>query len=113
MSMVKRQISEITVLQLHGKLTVEGGAQELRDAVRELVPEGHIRVLLHLGGVTYMDSTGVDSLVSSYTTLVRAGGQMKLTNLTRRVRQLLEMTRLLTVFEAYEDQEEALKTFGH
>jgi anti-sigma B factor antagonist len=83
----------------------------LRDSIRSLADQGKKKVLLNLGGVKYIDSSGIGELIANYTTLKRGGGQLKLLNLTDRVQNLLVITKLLTVFDAYEDEAEALKSF--
>jgi anti-sigma B factor antagonist len=87
------------------------GAIALRNATRRLVDEGKKKILLNLGGVNYMDSSGIGELIANYTTVTRQGGEVKLLNLTDKIQNLLVITKLLTVFDAYETEAEALNSF--
>jgi anti-sigma B factor antagonist len=107
----ERQAGDITILDMNGAVRIGEGSVALRDAVRRLVNDGKKKVLLNLGGVNYMDSTGVGELIANYTTLSREGGQLKLLNLTDRIQNLLVITKLLTVFDAYDNEGEALSSF--
>ncbi|HKZ79277.1 MAG TPA: STAS domain-containing protein [Pyrinomonadaceae bacterium] len=107
----ERQAGDVTILDMNGAIRIGEGAIALRDAVRGLVSNGKKKVLLNLGGVNYMDSSGVGELIANYTTLSREGGQLKLLNLTDRIQNLLVITKLLTVFDAYESESEALTSF--
>jgi anti-sigma B factor antagonist len=107
-----RTAENITVVKIHGKLTIDQGAAELRAGLRQLVREGQDRILLNLGGVGYMDSVGIDSLVASYTTVAKSGGQLKFCCLTDRTRQLLDITKLLGVFDTFEGERQALASFS-
>ena len=107
----ERQAGDVTILDLEGKITIGEGNVTLRGAVRRLVEEGKKKLLLNLGGVSYMDSSGIGELVSSHTTISREQGQLKLLNLAAKIRDLLAITKLLTVFDVYEDEAEALNSF--
>ena len=107
----ERQAGDVTILDLSGEVRIGEGAVSLRDSIRNLSDQGKKKVLLNLAGVKYMDSTGVGELIANYTTVSRQGGQLKLLNLTDRIQNLLVITKLLTVFDAYDDEAEALKTF--
>src|SRR5919206_546088 len=107
----ERQAGDVTILDLEGKITIGEGNVALRSAVRRLVQEGKKKVLLNLSGVSYMDSSGIGELVSSYTTISREQGQLKLLGLTAKIRDLLAITKLLTVFDYYEDEPSALNSF--
>ena len=107
----ERQAGDVTILDMNGAIRIGEGAIALRDAVRGLVSNGKKKVLLNLGGVNYMDSSGVGELIANYTTLSREGGQLKLLNLTDRIQNLLVITKLLTVFDAYDSEAEALTSF--
>ena len=107
----ERQAGDVTVLDLEGKVTIGEGNVTLRSAVRRLVEAGKKKVLLNLSGVSYMDSSGIGELVSSHTTITREQGQLKLLGLTAKIRDLLAITKLLTVFDAYENESEALNSF--
>ncbi len=107
----ERQAGDVTILDLSGSIRIGEGAVALRDAVRKLAGEGKKNVLLNLGGVNYMDSSGVGELIANYTTLSRDGGHLKLLNLTDKIQNLLVITKLLTVFDAYDNEAEALGSF--
>ena len=106
-----RQAGDVTILDLSGEVRIGEGSVALRDAIRKLVEEDKQKILLNLGGVKYLDSTGIGELIANYTTVSRKGGQLKLLNLTDRVQNLLVITKLLTVFDAYENEAEALNSF--
>jgi len=107
----ERQGGDITVLDMDGRITIGEGSVALRSAIRRLIEEGKTKILLNLAGVGYIDSSGIGELVSSYTALDREGGQLKLLNLTEKLRDLLAITKLLTVFDVYESESEALNSF--
>ena len=88
------------------------GSIALRDAIRNLASAGKKKLLLNLAGVSYIDSSGIGELIANYTTVSRQGGQLKLLKLTDRVQNLLVITKLLTVFDTYDDEAEALKSFN-
>ena len=108
----ERQAGDVTVLDMSGKITIGEGSVALRTAIRRLLEEGKKRILLNLAGVSYIDSSGIGELVSSYTAIGKEeGGQLKLLNLTQKLRDLLTITKLLTVFDVYESEAEALNSF--
>ena len=107
----ERQAGDVTILDLSGEVRIGEGSVSLRDSIRQLADQGKKKVLLNLAGVKYMDSSGVGELIANYTTISRQGGQLKLLNLTDRIQNLLVITKLLTVFDAYENEAEALKSF--
>jgi len=107
----ERQAGDVTILDLSGEVRIGEGSVALRDSIRNLADQGKKKVLLNLAGVKYMDSTGVGELIANYTTITRNGGQLKLLNLTDRIQNLLVITKLLTVFDAYDNEAEALKSF--
>jgi anti-sigma B factor antagonist len=107
----ERQAGDVTILDLSGSIRIGEGAVALREAVKKLAAEGKKNVLLNLGGVNYMDSSGVGELIANYTTLSRDGGQLKLLNLTDKIQNLLVITKLLTVFDAFDNEAEALGSF--
>jgi anti-sigma B factor antagonist len=107
----ERQAGDVTILDMSGAVRIGEGSIAMRDAVRRLVNDGKRKVLLNLGGVNYMDSSGVGELIANYTTLKREGGQLKLLNLTDKIQSLLVITKLLTVFDAYDNEAEALSSF--
>ena len=106
-----RQAGDVTILDVNGDIRIGEGSVALRDAIRKLIDGGKNKILLNLRGVKYMDSTGVGELIANYTTVSRQGGQLKLLNLTEKIQNLLVITKLLTVFDSYDDEAEALKSF--
>jgi len=108
----ERQAGDVTVLDLSGKITIGEGSVALRTAIRRLLEEGKKRILLNLSGVSYVDSSGIGELVSSYTAIGKEdGGQLKLLNLTQKIQDLLTITKLLTVFDVYDNEAEALNSY--
>jgi anti-sigma B factor antagonist len=107
----ERQAGDVTILDMDGKITIGDGNVALRSAIRRLIEEGKKKILLNLGGVSYVDSSGIGELVSSYTTIQREGGQLKLLNLTQKIQDLLGITKLLTVFDTYTDESQALNSY--
>ena len=112
MTLKERRVGEVTILDLKGRLVLDDGDDELRDRIAQLSDEGRINVLVNLQDVTYVDSCGIGVLISKYVSLRRKGGSVKLMNLTPRSHHLMEISRLLSVFETYESEEQALKSFG-
>jgi len=107
----ERQAGDVTILDLTGEIRIGGGTTELRVTIRDRILQGHNKILLNLSGVKYIDSSGIGELVANYTTASRDGGQLKLLNLTQKVQDLLVITKLLTVFDAYDNESEALGSF--
>ena len=107
----ERQAGDVTVLDMSGKITIGEGSVALRTAIRRLLEEGKKRILLNLSGVSYVDSSGIGELVSSYTAINKDEGQLKLLNLTQKLQDLLAITKLLTVFDVYDNEAEALNSF--
>ena len=107
----ERQAGDVTVLDMSGKITIGEGSVSLRTAIRRLLEEGKKRILLNLASISYIDSSGIGELVSSYTAINKEGGQLKLLNLTQKIQDLLTITKLLTVFDVYESESEALNSF--
>lgn len=106
-----RQVGDVTVVDAAGRITLGEGSSAFRDLVKDLISKGSKKVMLNLGEISYIDSSGIGELVSSFTTVQNAGGQMKLLNLTKRVKDLLQITKLYTVFEVFEDEAAALASF--
>src|SRR5215475_4954934 len=106
-----RQACDVTILDLSGKITIGEGSVQLREAVRKLLDESKKKILLNLGDVAYVDSSGIGELVSSYTTANNQGGQLKLLNLTKKIQDVLMITKLLTVFETFDSEASALESF--
>lgn len=107
----ERQAGDVSILDLNGEVRMGQGSIALRDAIRKLSDAGKNKVLLNLAGVKYVDSSGIGELIANYTTVKRQGGQLKLLNLTDRIQNLLVITKLLTVFDSYDNEAEALKSF--
>ena len=107
----ERQAGDVTILDMDGKITIGEGSVAVRSAIRKLLEEGKKKILLNVAGVGYVDSSGIGELVSSYTTIQREGGQLKLLNLTQKMEDLLGITKLLTVFDTYDDEAAALNSF--
>jgi len=107
----ERVIGDITVLDLKGKMTLGEGDELLKDKINSLIHQGQKKLLLNLEGVPYVDSAGLGEIVRTYTTVSRQGGNLKLVNLTKRITDLLSITKLLTVFETFDNEPEALKSF--
>jgi anti-sigma B factor antagonist len=111
MKIVERQVGDVTILDLHGKILIGEGDDALRDAVTKLVEGSKSKILLNLADVPYVDSAGLGEIVRCYTTVSRKGGKLKLLNLTAKIRDLLAITKLLTVFETYDSEDEAVRSF--
>lgn len=111
MQIQERVVGTVTILDLKGKVTLGEGDEVLKDKVNSLVHQERKRILLNLADVPYIDSAGLGEIVRTYTTVSRQGGQLKLVNLTKRITDLLSITKLLTVFETFESEQEALKSF--
>ena len=112
MEIQERTLQDVVVLDLTGKLTIGEGDELLKERISNLIQQGHRKLLLNLEGVPYVDSAGLGEIVRTYTTVSRQGGKLKLVNLTKRITDLLAITKLLTVFETYESEDEAVKSFS-
>ena len=110
MTLNARRIDDVVILDLSGRITIGEGTVTLRKEIQKLLDAGQSKFLLNLADVDYIDSSGLGELVTSFTTVRNKNGQLKLLNLTRRVRDLLQITKLLTVFESFDSETEALKT---
>ena len=106
-----RQVGDVTVMDVAGRITLGEGSSALRDAVRAMVTGGHKKILLNLGEVSYIDSSGIGELVSGFTSVTNSGGQLKLLNLTKRVKDLLQITKLYTVFDVHDSEVSAIRSF--
>ncbi len=106
-----RQVNGVTIVDLSGRITLGEGSVLLRDMVRDLVTKGQCKILLNLGDVTYIDSSGIGELVSAFTTVRNQGGELKLLNLTKKVHDLLQITKLYTVFDVRDDEASAVAAF--
>ena len=112
LNLKERQAGDVTILDLSGKITIGEGSVQLREAVRKLLDEGKKKILLNLGDVSYVDSSGIGELVSSFTTTNTQGGRLKLLSLTKKIHDLLQITKLLTVFETYDSEADAVASFS-
>jgi anti-sigma B factor antagonist len=112
MKLKTRQVDGVTILDCSGRITLGEGSVQLRDAVRDLLAKGSKQILLNLGEVTYIDSSGIGELVSAYTTVKNQGGDLKLLNLTKKVHDLLQITKLYTVFDVKDDEASAIASFA-
>ncbi|MGI8468717.1 MAG: STAS domain-containing protein [Pyrinomonadaceae bacterium] len=108
----ERQAGDVTILDMSGKITIGEGSVALRTTIRRLLGEGKKKILLNLGGVGYVDSSGIGELVSSFTAVNKEGGQLKLLNLTQKIQDLLAITKLLTVFDTFDNEADALAGFN-
>ena len=111
MDIVERTVNDVTVLDLKGKMTLGEGDELLKDKINSLLAAGKKKLLLNLEGVPYIDSAGLGEVVRTYTTVSRQGGSLKLLNLTKRIEDLLSITKLLTVFDTFDSEAEAVKSY--
>lgn len=107
-----RRLDGVCIVDLSGRITHGEGSVTLRNTVREQVAEGNKKILLNLGDVNYIDSSGVGELVSAFTTIRNQGGELKLLNLTKKVHDLLQITKLYTVFDVSDDEAAAVTSFS-
>ncbi len=112
MTFKTREVSGVTLVDLSGKITLGEGGMTLREEVRKLLAEGKKKIVLNLGEVNYIDSSGLGELVSAYTAVKNSGGELKLLNLTSKVRDLLVITKLVTVFDVKDDEGSAVSSFA-
>jgi anti-sigma B factor antagonist len=112
MKATNRQVEGVSVVDMSGRITLGEGSVVLRDTIRDLIGKGNKKILLNLGDVTYIDSSGIGELVSAFTAVRREGGELKLLNLTKKVHDLLQITKLYTVFDIKDDEATAIKAFG-
>src|SRR6476620_6358144 len=112
MQIAERKNGDVVVLDLKGKITLGEGDELLKDKVNSLVNQGHRKIVLNLAEVPYIDSAGLGEIVRTYTTVSRQGGSLKLLGLTKRITDLLAITKLLTVFETFESENDAVQSFS-
>jgi anti-sigma B factor antagonist len=112
MQIEERVVNDVTILDLKGKITLGDGDEILKDKINSLVLQNRRRILLNLAEVPYIDSAGLGEVVRTYTTVSRQGGQLKLVNLTKRITDLLSITKLLTVFETFDSEADALQSYS-
>ena len=106
-----RQMDGVTIVDMSGRITLGEGSVILRDTIRDLVGKGQKKILLNLGDVTYIDSSGIGELVSAFTSVRNQGGELKLLNLTKKVHDLLQITKLYTVFDIKDDEASAVQSY--
>ena len=111
LTIATRELDGVTILDLSGRITLGEGAVQLREAIRELIGKGVKKILVGLGEVNYIDSYGLGELVSSYTTAKNQGADLKLLNLTKKVKDVLQVTKLYTVFDIFDDEASAIASF--
>jgi len=111
MKATSRDVNGVEIVKLEGKITIGSGDSHLREVISNAISNGKNKILLDMSGVTTIDSSGIGELVGSYTTVANRGGKLKLLHLPAKLNELLHVTQLITVFEVYEDEQEALKSF--
>jgi anti-sigma B factor antagonist len=110
--LTSRHVGDVAVIDAAGRITLGEGASDFRETIRDIVSKGNKKVLLNLGDVSYIDSSGIGEMVSGFTTVTNSGGQLKLVGLSKRVKDLLQITKLYTVFEVFDDEAEAVRSFA-
>jgi anti-sigma B factor antagonist len=110
--MTSRQVGDVTVIDAAGRITLGEGASDFRDTIRSLAAKGQKKILLNLSEVSYIDSSGIGELVSGFTTVTNGGGQLKLVGLSKRIKDLLQITKLYTVFDVYDEEATAVRSFA-
>jgi anti-sigma B factor antagonist len=109
--LTQREVGPVTIVDLSGKISLGEGSALLRKTIRDLIDAGQIKILLNLGDVNYIDSSGLGELVSAYTTSKNQGATLKLLNLTKKVKDVLQLTKLYTVFDIYDDEASAIASY--
>jgi len=112
MQIEERAVGDVLILDVKGRITLGEGDELLKDKVNSLLNQGQKKIVLNLAAVPYIDSAGLGEIVRTYTTVSRQGGNLKLLNLTKRITDLLAITKLLTVFETYDSENEAVQSFS-
>src|SRR4051812_39645629 len=107
-----RQVGDVTVIDASGRITLGEGSSTFRDSIKDLTAKGNKKLLLNLADVSYIDNSGIGEMVSGFTSVTNQGGQLKLLNLTKRVKDLLQITKLYTVFEVFDDEAAAVRSFS-
>jgi anti-sigma B factor antagonist len=107
-----RQVGDVIIVDLTGRITLGEGSSVLRDTVKDLAAKGQKKILLNLGDISYIDSSGIGELVAAFTSVRNQGGEMKLLHLTKKMHDLLQITKLYTVFDVKDDEAAAVKAFG-
>jgi len=111
MKIATHEVNGVTVMDIAGRITLGEGSVQLREAVRNLVASGHKKIVLNLADVSYMDSSGMGELVTAFTTVKNQGGELKLINLTRKIHDLMQITKLVTVFDIHDTEASAIAAF--
>jgi anti-sigma B factor antagonist len=111
MKIEQRTVGDITILDCSGKITLGEGTMTVRNTVRDILKNNGKKIILNLADVNYIDSSGIGELVSTYTTVTNSGGQLKLLNLTKKIHELLAITKLLTVFHVLDNEQVAIASF--
>jgi len=109
--MTIRQVGDVTMIDAAGRITLGEGSSTFRDTIKDLVGKGQKNIVVNLADISYIDSSGIGEMVSGFTTVTNAGGQLKLLKLTKRIQDLLQITKLYTVFEVFDDEAAALASF--
>ena len=112
MQIEERIVDDVTILDLKGKMTLGEGDELLKDKINSLVSQGHKKIVLNLEAVPYIDSAGLGEIVRTYTSISRQGGKLKLLNVSKRIQDLLVITKLITIFDSYENEGEAVASFS-
>ena len=107
-----RQVGDVTVIDANGRITLGEGSSTFRDTIKDLTARGNKKLLLNLGDVSYIDSSGIGEMVSGFTSVTNQGGELKLLHLNKRVKDLLQITKLYTVFDVFEDEAAAVRSFS-
>ena len=110
--LTSRQVGDVTVIDAAGRITLGEGASAFRDTIRDIANKGSKKILLNLSDVSYIDSSGIGELVSGFTSVTNNGGQLKLVGLSKRIKDLLQITKLYTVFDVYDDEAHAVRSFS-
>jgi anti-sigma B factor antagonist len=113
MNISERVVEGVSILDLSGKVVLGEGDMQIKDRIKDLLADGQRKILLNLGDVSYIDSAGLGAMISCYATTKREGGNLKLVNLTKRVQDLLTITKLITVFDCYDSEKEAIESYGN
>src|ERR1700744_3925719 len=111
LTIASREVDGVTILDLGGRITLGEGSVQLREAIRDLISKGSKSILLNLSDVNYIDSSGLGELVSAYTTSKKQGANLKLLGLTKKVKDVLQLTKLYTVFDIYDDEASAIASY--
>ena len=109
--LTSRQVGEVTVIDLSGRITLGEGSSMLRDELRNLIGTNRRKILINLAEVSYIDTSGIGQLVAGFTTVSNQGGHLKLLNLTKKVKDVLQITKICTIFETFDDEKQAIVTF--